>query len=289
VDSGKTSCRVALVGREGTVAQVDRTGIPAHDTGKVLVDTIVDAIRALPTHLTTKIVAAGVGAAGMLTQPDDADSIARALREALGVPTSVMSDAISAHLGAFNGQPGVVLVAGTGAVAVGIDRTGGLLRIDGLGPEIGDLGSGAWIGRNGIDAAAGLPPLSATLRASLETLTGGQDLRLWVECSPNRARTLARFAPAVLDAASHGDPVADGIVGEAVSLLVNTASAARADSSSIVTIGGLTLHPLFQSRLHDALRRAGFTILSPHSDALYGAKLATERFDLPHERYIHRA
>lgn len=41
---------------------------------------------------------------------------------------------------------GVVVVAGTGSVAFGVDELGGMRRIGGWGYQISDLGSGCWIG-----------------------------------------------------------------------------------------------------------------------------------------------
>ena len=36
----------------------------------------------------------------------------------LGVPMVVSNDAVTAHLGALGGEPGAVIVAGTGAIAL---------------------------------------------------------------------------------------------------------------------------------------------------------------------------
>ena len=63
------------------------------------------------------------------------------------------SDGVIAHAGALGGEPGVVLIAGTGVVALAIGADGGLRTADGWGPWLGDEGGGAWIGAAGLRAA----------------------------------------------------------------------------------------------------------------------------------------
>jgi glucosamine kinase len=287
-DVGKTNCRVAVFSANTVEAQVQRPGLAAHDPDATgLVDTIMSATRSLPSDRVRTIVACGVGAAGLMTDPAKADSAATQLAMRLHVPVALTSDAITAHLGAFCGGTGVVLIAGTGAVAIGIDDTGELRRADGLGPDLGDLGSGAWIGRRGMAAIANGE--SSALAAELDSLTSGEDPGAWVDRSANRARQQARFAPAVLSRASAGDQVALTIVDEAVVLLVATTAAARGTANDVVVTGGLAEDEWFRARLEAALTASGFTIRLARSTALQAASLLTTRNDLPHERYIHRA
>ena len=58
-----------------------------------------------------------------------------------------------AHAGALDGEPGVVLIAGTGVVALAIGADGALRTADGWGPWLGDEGGGAWIGAAGLRTA----------------------------------------------------------------------------------------------------------------------------------------
>lgn len=65
--------------------------------------------------------------------------------------TTVMSDVELALQGAFaphlHTTQRVLLVAGTGSIAVGLTGGGRLVRSGGLGPPTGDAGSGWWIGK----------------------------------------------------------------------------------------------------------------------------------------------
>lgn len=59
----------------------------------------------------------------------------------------VMSDVELAYLAAIGEKPGVLILAGTGSIALARDGKGRWSRAGGLGPEKGDEGSGFWIGR----------------------------------------------------------------------------------------------------------------------------------------------
>src|SRR5690606_1041239 len=63
------------------------------------------------------------------------------------------SDVIAAWGGAFGGQAGIVLCAGTGSICVGVTAAGERLRAGGWGPVFGDEGSAYAIARHGIKAA----------------------------------------------------------------------------------------------------------------------------------------
>lgn len=77
---------------------------------------------------------------------------------------TVVHDSISAHAGALAGAPGVIVIAGTGSVALGVDAGGKALRVGGWSHLMGDEGSGYAIGRQALSAAArmqdGRAPLS---------------------------------------------------------------------------------------------------------------------------------
>ncbi len=64
----------------------------------------------------------------------------------------VESDARIALEGAFKGERGIILIAGTGSIAFGKDARGNVHRVGGWGRILGDEGSGFFIGRNGLNA-----------------------------------------------------------------------------------------------------------------------------------------
>ncbi|MEN6294965.1 MAG: BadF/BadG/BcrA/BcrD ATPase family protein [Chloroherpetonaceae bacterium] len=64
----------------------------------------------------------------------------------------VLSDAEIALEGALNGDEGILLIAGTGSIALARVGKTQIFRCGGWGIELDDEGSGAWIGREGLTA-----------------------------------------------------------------------------------------------------------------------------------------
>jgi len=65
----------------------------------------------------------------------------------------VETDAFVSYVGAIGLEPGMLLIAGTGSIAIGRRPDGSMIRVGGWGPIFGDEGSGFWIGREAIQAA----------------------------------------------------------------------------------------------------------------------------------------
>jgi N-acetylglucosamine kinase-like BadF-type ATPase len=233
-----------------------------------------------------------VGAAGAWTAPDAASELARLLAAETGARAVVASDVVTAHVGALQGGEGVLLIAGTGAAGLGIDA-GGAMLVDGWGPEVGDLGSGSWLGREALRAILrqrdGLAPATSLSGALADAVGAASDVGSWLAESGSLPRRLAALAPLVLDAAEAGDPVAGDIVGDAVRLLTATAVAASTSTRDVALHGGLTAHAWFRQELVSALRAAGRRVIESRGDALDGARMLARRTDLPHERFVHRA
>lgn len=70
----------------------------------------------------------------------------------LGVPHQVLNDVDAAHLGAFAGGPGLLILAGTGSMVWGRDSAGTTLRVGGWGDLLGDEGSAYWTGLRALNS-----------------------------------------------------------------------------------------------------------------------------------------
>lgn len=289
IDLGKTRCRLLIASSEEPI-RLDGDGAPGLASADG-VDAALDAVLPLLDAAGGAVDVLGVGAAGAWAAPAAARRLAEDLAARTSASVVVASDVVTAHAGALGGDAGVLLIAGTGAAALGVDE-GGVRLIDGWGPELGDLGSGSWLGRAGIRAvlraSAGLgepTALSAALHAHIAPVS---DVHAWLAGPVPVARRLASFAPSVLDAAATGDSVARGIADDAVRLLTASAVAASGSTTDVAVHGGLTDHAWFRASLETALVAAGRTIATARGDALDGALLLAARADLPHERYLHR-
>jgi N-acetylglucosamine kinase-like BadF-type ATPase len=105
----------------------------------------------------------------------------------------------------------VVLIAGTGSIAWARLPDGTLLRAGGLGPLLGDHGSGFDLGFSALRAVGlslqGLGPSTTLVDRLLARLgVSGEDLPRWAQTA--RPAEVAALAPDVLDAAAEGDGVA---------------------------------------------------------------------------------
>ena len=112
---------------------------------------IDDARRLHPGFDPVEIAAWGFGLAGV-RRANDHDLMNGFLSEMCPRPFSLDTDVVAAHAGAFAGQPGIVLSAGTGAICFGADELGEKYYADGWGPLLGDEGSGYWIGLESLRA-----------------------------------------------------------------------------------------------------------------------------------------
>jgi N-acetylglucosamine kinase-like BadF-type ATPase len=124
---------------------------------------------------------------------------------------AVVHDTEIAHAGALEGSGGIVVIAGTGSVALGNDRTGDpFVRAGGWGYFFGDEGSAMWIARTALRRA--MLRADRGERGELTELAlavyGTTDLRAIQHAFAHGELTrpaLAAFASDVLAAAASGD------------------------------------------------------------------------------------
>ncbi|MDH2442583.1 BadF/BadG/BcrA/BcrD ATPase family protein [Amnibacterium sp. CER49] len=232
-------------------------------SGRVDVDTVADLVigavqRGRRELGASSVSAIGIGMTGIPGLVDSPERLARTLQRALHAERVVVAgDSVTTHAGALNGDPGVVIAAGTGAIALGRGQDGVWKRSDGWGYLVGDEGSGAWIGRRGI--AAGLRAWdgrrggSELLLAALLTEFGDPATlvdRIYGDALA--AHVLAGFARPVAAAANAGDAVAREIWADAGRRLGRTAVAAVTGEplfswgGRLFDVGDLLLLPFHQ-------------------------------------------
>ena len=137
---------------------------------------------------------------------------------------SIESDARIALEGAFNGKPGIVLIAGTGSIVFGKDERDKVYRAGGWGRLLGDEGSGYAIGREAFRAVAKLLDGDGEKTKLLKLFDekfglGTQDAI--INAVYREKYDFATVVPVVMEAASKGDPVAKKILVRACSDLID--------------------------------------------------------------------
>ena len=228
----------------------------------------------------------GAGIAGYdLAAAEEKDEVSRTLQMALPrARVRVASDASTAHLGAFGGEPGALLVAGTGAVALAVDLAGASHWAGGLGPVLGDEGSGGWIGREGCLAAARSidgrgPPTALAQRCARTFGVAATQLGALLAASPSPAGLFGRFASDVLEAWLEGDEQAGCIAEHAATHLAAAAIAVLhrldAQNRQFAMVGGLSTHAAFAAAVTSRVAAAvpNAVCVPARGDALDGAAL----------------
>jgi len=217
IDGGQSSTVARLGNAHETLAT--GSGPPADLVGEArdgarqresLVAALDAACDAAHLARTTRVRALVAGISGFDAESVPPDLAARADR------VRIVHDTEIAHAGALDGAVGIVVIGGTGSVALGNDVPETFVRAGGWGYFFGDEGSAMWIARTALrramlrfdrDEPSALGDLALasfgapSLRAIQHAFAHGELPR----------PTLAAFASDVLDAANSGDPDARAI------------------------------------------------------------------------------
>jgi len=287
IDGGQSSTLAALgdgraslgrgYGPPADLVGEARDSLRQRDALTAALDAALDA-AGLDRALRLTALVAGISGfeAGTSRAPDLA---ARARR------VVVVHDTEIAHAGALDGAAGIVVVAGTGSVALGNDLPGGAyVRAGGWGYFFGDEGSALWVARTAVRRAmlrddCGEPSALGDLAratygtASLRAIQGA-----FAHGEIGRA-ALAAFATDVLAAAARGDADAAAIRAAAaheLAALVRTVDRRLAPAARrpVSYAGGLFADDGFVAAFGAALQEMPHVrLVSPRHDPAGGALL----------------
>lgn len=268
VDGGGSKTRVLVADAKGAeIASVDAGPSAVHPGAtERSADIIAAAIRQALAEAEVDVVpaVACIGVAGSGRQAER-DGLWQALvARDVADEVVVHADATIALEDAFGEGPGVLLIAGTGSMALGRGPTGVLARCGGWGPVFGDEGSGVWIARRalGIVAAAtdGREPETALTGAILTAAVVDSAEALIPWAAQASTADLAALAPAVIHCADSGDARAETLVAFAVEeLVIHVRTLARhlfvdeRAATPVAVVGGLLSRGSFRNRFERRL------------------------------------
>jgi N-acetylglucosamine kinase-like BadF-type ATPase len=269
VDVGGTWIRIAALARGRPVVRMAVRARTVQDLG-----TLLRTVWRRRGWQRARVRALVVASRGIWTATERR-AMARGLRT-LARRVVVYSDAQIALLGALGEQPGLLILSGTGSIVIGRDAHGRWARAGGLGPLLGDEGSGFWLGRE-------------WLRATTE----GEDFlpaRRLVRAAQPVAR-IAALAPRVLARARRGNRRARAIVvagqRHLAAFALFVARRLRLPAPVDVSWAGSVLGDRwFRAGLARAVRRAGLRARwrAPAVDAVTAAARLAERTGSPRRR-----
>jgi len=220
VDGGGTKT-TALVADDQGHPIAEATGAPSavragavDESADAIVAVVREALAKAELDVLPRVVCVGVAGVGR-------ESLRLELWEALtsreiAEEVVVHTDYAVAFDDAFGQGPGILLLAGTGSVAVGRGPTGAMGRCGGWGPDFGDEGGGAWIGRRALSIVAaasdGREPETALSGAVLTATESTELVDLIAWAADATPATIATLAPVVFQVADTGDLRANALL-----------------------------------------------------------------------------
>lgn len=229
VDGGGSKTKVVVADEHGAELATATGGGSAARPGEttqaaeVIAETVRHALAAAErSDEVPRVLCAGLAGAGR--EPERMAVREALMRLEVADLVIVEPDATIALEDAFGDGDGILLVSGTGSSCFGRSPTGAFARCGGWGPNIGDEGSGGWIGRKAISvvaaAADGREPETALLPAVLTALEleSSDGLIFWAAHADPAA--YAKLASTVITVAATGDLRANSVLAMAAEELV---------------------------------------------------------------------
>ena len=282
IDGGGSKVLVALADRSGRILRTSRGGgVNPMDNPNWLQE-LEKHLNPFRNEPRLAAVAAALPAYGEVARLSELQSNAIE-RTFPKIRRQVLNDVDAAHLGAFAGQPGILILSGTGSMSWARNADGASARTGGWGDILGDEGSSHWIGckalnlvTQSLDGRAPPTALSEALfdRLHIDAADPMNGLGGWVSGLSSPRADIAALSALVDDVARGGDEGALGLLEQAADELArhHRAIAGHCDPGAEWTYAGGT----FSSRiLLSALeRRIGRPPASPNLPPIGGALLA---------------
>jgi N-acetylglucosamine kinase-like BadF-type ATPase len=240
IDGGQSSTTALIGDQTGRVLGVGRAGPCNHAAAgegrrkfaSAMSDSLSQAAAAAALSGPITFQAACLGLSG---GPDDKEVLAREMIRAERY--LITNDAHIALAGATGGEPGIIVIAGTGSIVFGRNAAGVTARAGGWGYVFGDEGGAFDLVRQALRAVLrneeGWGPPTALREALLEALPEGQRpgdahklMHLLYTDEYPRDR-VAGWAAIVDETARSGDAVAGDILGSAAQALATMTAAVR--------------------------------------------------------------
>lgn len=224
VDGGGTKTAFTLY--DENLSQLDRFELPTCHYAQIgyagMQRVLNEGVRrAEATGLLGSEYGIGFGICGYGEGVESSAAIEDAVLNAAGNhPFSLVNDVESAWAAGLDMQDGIVIIAGTGSIAYGVSE-GRSMRCGGWDYELGDEGSGGWLGKELLRAftrqSDGREAPGAILDLVRRELDIADDFEV-IEFAQNymasRSR-ISQLAPLVNEAAQAGDPSARAILARA--------------------------------------------------------------------------
>jgi N-acetylglucosamine kinase-like BadF-type ATPase len=301
VDGGGTKTSGVLADDKGEILARAETGSSNHYSNPI--EVVKGNLSELFTRLFDQVQgsrdrlgAVGLGMAGV-DRPADHELISGILKDLLpGVPFRLDNDGVIALKGGSSTGVGIIVISGTGSIALGLNGAGDRARAGGWGNVLGDEGSGYSIALKGLRAVCRAHDgrISATKLSALIYQHLGVDdatgVLGWIKQVQAAKDQIAALSRQVFEAAEEGDACALEILKEEAEELGLAVEAVakklfpkdRGEAYDVVVAGGNLRHSarffgLFQSAVSQSLlgstqaRLPGVPVVQPAKEPVEGA------------------
>ncbi|MDR5000354.1 BadF/BadG/BcrA/BcrD ATPase family protein [Brevibacillus sp. FSL K6-0770] len=285
IDGGGTKTKAAICDERGQVQTIatgdssnplSRPWAEVEATLKQLVTTVCQEARIRDEEVSGLFI--GLGGAD---RPFVREKIDAAFAEAWQERLFFDNDVIPALYSGTWGQPGIVLISGTGSIACALTSEGVRHRVGGWGYLLGDEGSGFDLGKKAAAAVLrahdgrGEPTVLTELFLAHYHVSSQEELIAFIYGDDNPRMQLARASELVEQAARQKDRLANGLIREAAAALCELAHAClkkTQEALPVVLAGGvLAQDTLVRQRV---LAEASFPVVIPEVSPVIGALVA---------------
>ena len=225
IDGGGTNSRLLACGSDGAVlghCLGKSTNVESNSVQCVLahLQEVLELFLAQSCCALEDCQGLCLGTAGVDTERSrmEVNEIVKQLH--LPCPTLVVNDAEIALAAETKGEPGALLISGTGSIGYGINREGESCRVGGYGYLVSDEGSSYWISRKAIGALLREYDRTGNVSGAIfehicEALNIGKVEQLVDFVYRSNKAEMAQLALCVVSAFEEGDPLAEWIMQRA--------------------------------------------------------------------------
>ncbi|WP_105318176.1 BadF/BadG/BcrA/BcrD ATPase family protein [Thermus tenuipuniceus] len=283
VDGGGTKTKVVALDGEGHLVHervYPTSYLPA--VGEAGFRRLFQTIRdELPEPVEGAVL--GLGGYGEVSPWDEA--YLRLAGEAFGERVHLLNDVELAWWAAFDGEDGVVVIAGTGSMAYGRGPKGSG-RAGGYGPLFGDEGSAYWIGLEALRLASKAqdgrtPPSALTALPRVYGQKSLLELLGFLQAEADLLRQRVAALAEEVDRLAGRDWGAQDVLSRAAGELhlLGSTLAYRVGADRVAPMGGVFRSALVQEAFTRRMERDGFAVVAPREEAaLAAARMAARRF-----------
>ncbi|GEC92949.1 N-acetylglucosamine kinase [Brevibacillus brevis] len=285
IDGGGSKTRAAICNEAGQVRAIvvgESSNPLSRSWGDVeaTLRELIDAVRIKAGAKKEEVASLFIGLGGA-DRPQIKERIQHAFADEWGERLLIDNDVIAALYAGTWGQPGVVLLAGTGSIACAFSKEGARHRVGGWGYLVGDEGSGFDLGKKAAIAVMreydgrGESTVLTRLFMDHYGVERPDELISLIYGGSNPRKELAKTSQLVEQAATLGDPVANALIKQAVEDLLELADACLKkvqEPVPVVLAGGLlTASTILREQL---VARASFQTVIPIVSPVVGALVA---------------